>query len=1014
MAWVLARRILVPLRLAVRRVAVARRPLSVVAFGVALASCALAVAFAASAIVENRAVSDAIDALPAGSRNVEVTWAGVGGSPSERLDAVDRRARAALRSAGLAPDARALVYRDAFVDRQVVRIAAADALPRWLVVRQGRLPRPCSPSRCETVVLGNRAAPTLPALPVVGRAELRPGAPLSRLLGSPTGRARTLVADGVAGADRLPLLASAFRSYTWSALLASAHPTAWTLDELELRLTRARTDLQAASFRFDLVAPTGPLDDVALDARVAYRRLLLVGAECAALLLVFALVAAASLRSGALAASRRLRRFGAGRWQTDLLTAGEAAAIVVPAAVVGWIAGALAIVGLAEATDSPVRAVLERTVLSATGVALLAGLAVLAVLILFATMRAEPVLVRGRGLSVVDVVAGAALVAVVVALAAGQTDPETLARDRSTGVTLLLVPGLLLVAAAVLAARLARPALRLAERLAPRTRPSLRLALLGAARNSGTQLVTVGFLVVSVGLAVFAVTYRSTLVEGERDQAAYAVPLDYSVRKAKAAAGRDENEAPVGADYVRWNGVPVIRRSAQARSLNLTSTIDVLGLPPGTIPRLRWRDDFAGEGPRDLADRIAPQRPVRPVGPHLPADGQTLALPVTVRGDPIAITAAVRTERGSYLTLHLGEARRGRAVLRTPLPRAGRNGTLVGLTLEMPPATAFSAAHAAAEGGAPDVFSSGRVELGQPLVGSKRLSVDYRDWVAGASSPTTARTLTIRYLLTQEQPFRLRPRQPTDGIPVDVIACDSLADRVGEGRVVPLTIGSAVVDARVVASASFFPSLSCPFVVADEGELETAVTASAPGAAVPDEAWIAGPPGLSADLERAARGTPVAVASRRALEAELRDDPLARGTVAVLAAGGLVALALAVIAVLLVVSVELRDEPGDLFDLESQGLAPASLRRQVILRLASLAAFGVVCGLVTGAVLTAVISELVAVGAGRSIPVPPLRLHVAWPELVLALLAFAIALGVTLWVATRRAFSGLVPRSEGR
>jgi len=114
------------------------------------------------------------------------------------------------------------------------------------------------------------------------------------------------------------------------------------------------------------------------------------------------------------------------------------------------------------------------------------------------------------------------------------------------------------------------------------------------------------------------------------------------------------------------------------------------------------------------------------------------------------------------------------------------------------------------------------------------------------------------------------------------------------------------------------------------------------------------------------------------------------------------------------VSVELRDESGDFFDLESQGMAPAALRRQVILRLASLAGFGVLCGLVTGAVLTAVISNLVAVGAGRAVPVPPLRLHVSWPELALGLLCLAIALGVTLSLATRRAFGGFVPRSEGR
>src|SRR5262245_50775176 len=1007
----LARRIAFPVRFAGRRVAAARRPLSVAAFGVALASSALAVAFAAAAVVENRAVADAIDGLPPNARDVEITWVGLSSSPSDRIGTLDRQARAALESVGLTPDARVLLSRDTRLDGQVVRIAAADDLARWLVVRQGRLPRPCTTSRCETVALGSGPLPTLAQLPVVGRADVRPGTPVGRRLPSSTARSRVVVAEGVAGADRLPLLASAFRSYTWSAPLASAGPTAWTLGGFETGLTRARTRLQAESFRFDLRAPTESLDDVALDARVAYRRLLLVGAECAALFLVFAVVAASTLRSSALAASRRLRRFGAGRWQADLLAGAEAAAIVVPATVVGWAIGALGAAALAEAADTPVRGVLDRTVVSGTGLALAALLALLAVLILFATMRAEPILVRGRGLSLVDVVAVAALLAVAAALTLGQTDAETLARDRSTGIALLLVPGLLIVGAAILAARLARPAFRLAERVAPRARPSLRLALLSAARNPGTQLVTVGFLVVSVGLAVFAATYRSTLLEGERAEASFAVPLDYTVRK--GAAGRAANAPPVGLTYARRGAVPVIRRTAQASSLNLASTIDVLGIPAGEIGRLNWRDDFASAGPEELGRRIAPGRPVRPVGPQLPPDAETLSLPVSVRGDPVVLDASIRSEQATYLSLDLGEARRGPNVLRAALPQAARGGRIIGLTVEMPPAASFSAAHAAAEGGAPDVFSVGRLLLGQPRAGPERLHVDYRDWVAATSTAPTAskaaEALSIRYLLTMEQPFRLRPRQLTDDQSLRVIACPALADAVGSDGVLPLRIGSAVVNAQVVERASLFPSLRCPFVVADEGALETAVSASAPGAAVADEAWIEGPSGLAPALQREAGATPVAVTSPRAIEAQLRDDPLARGTVAVLAAGSLVALVLAVLAVLLVVSVELRDESGDFFDLESQGMAPATLRRQVVLRIGSLAGFGVLCGLVTGAALTAVISELVAVGAGRSVPVPPLRLHVSWPELVLGLLCFAAAIGVTLAVATRRAFTGPVP-----
>jgi hypothetical protein len=1014
----LARRIAFPLRLAARRVAAARGPLSVAAFGVALASCALAVAFAASAVVENRAVADAVEELPPRGRDVEVTWVGLGNSPSEGLDALDRQAREALGSVGLTPSARTLVYRDARLAGQDVGVSAADNLARWFVMRRGRLPRACTPARCETVAVGTGPAPAVPGFPVVGVADPRPGTPTRRLLGLTTGRARRLVAEGVAGAARLPSLESVFHSYTWSAPLASAEPTAWTLEELELGLARATTRLQTASPRFGLSAPVDSLHDVALDARVAYRRLLLVGAECAVLFLVFALVAASSLRSRALSASRRLRRFGARRWQTDLLAGAEAAAIVVPTAALGWAVGALLTAGLAATTDTPLGPLLERTILSPTGAALVAGLAALAVLILFATMRAQPLLVRGRGLSLIDVAAGAALLTVAVALALGQTDAETLARDRGTGIVLLLVPGLLIVAGAIVAARLLAPVFRLAERLAPRTRPWLRLALLSATRNPGTQLVTVGFLVVSVGLATFAATYRSTLVEGERAEASFAVPLDYTVRK--AAPGPTTSGASVGAAYARWNAVPVIRRPAEARSLNLGETIDLLGVPSGALKRLSWRDDFAEAGPEELSRLIAPPRPLRPVGPRLPSEAEALALPVTVRGDPLSVTANVRTRDGTYLALDLGEARGGRSILRAPLPSPAQGGTLVGLALAMPPAEAFSAAHAAAEGAAPDVFSAGRLSFGQPSVstpaGSRPLPVDYREWVASTEPSREAsparEALRVRYLLSRERAFRLRPRQPTDGSPVPVIACDSLVDRVGPGGVVPLSIGPAVVDAQIVARASLFPSLRCPFVVADEGALETAVTAAAPGAAAADEAWIAGPPGLSSSLEQAA-GTPVAVTSRRAVEAELRDDPLARGTVAVLAAGSLVALVLGVLAVLLVVSVELRDESGDFYDLESQGMAPATLRRQLLLRIGSVAAFGVLCGLAIGALLTAVVTELVAVGAGRAVPVPPLRLHVAWPEIAFGLLCFAIALGVTLAVATRRAFAGPSPAPSG-
>jgi hypothetical protein len=1006
--------------LAARRVAAARRPLAVAGFGIALASCALAAALAASAIVENRAVADAIDELRAGGRDVEVTWVGLRSSASEGLDALDGRARAALGSIGLAPSARVLVYRDTRVAGELVRFAAVDGLARWVVVRSGRLPRACTPRRCETVALGNRGAmPAIQGLPVVGVVEPRPGTPARRLLGAAKSGVAPLVAEGVLGAGRLPMFESRFRSYTWTTPLAEARLAAWTLEEFELGVARARTHLQTASFRFDLRAPFDSLDDVARDARVAYRRLLLVGSECAILLLFFAVVAASTLRAGAVSASARLRRFGARRWQTALLATAEATAIVVPATILGWGAGALIAAGLAAATDTPLTPLLERTVLSSTGVALAATLAALAVLILFATVRAQPVPVRGRRISIVDAAAGAAILAVAVALAAGETDAESLARDRGTGIVLLLVPGLVIVAGAILAARMTGPVFRVAERLAHRARPPLRLALLSAARHPGTQLVAVAFVVVSVGLAVFAATYRSTLLDGQQAEASFAIPLDYTVRR--LASGRAPSEPSVGSAYARWRAAPVIRRAGTVPSLNLARTIDVLGVPAGVLPRLSWRDDFAEIGPEELGRRIAPPRPLRPAGVRLPAEAEVLIVPVDVRGDSLVIGANVRSPRGAYLVVDLGHARRGRTLLRARLPQAARGGTIVGLTLEMPPLEAFTASHAAAEGSAPDVFSVGTLALGQPTIstleGSTQVPVDYRRWVMtndpSGTRPRAAKTLRIRYLLTRDQVFRLRPRQPTDGSPVPVIACKSLADRVGTGSVVLLSVGPAVVNVQIAARASLFPSLRCPFIVADQGALETAVNAASPGAAVVDEAWIDGPPGLSNNLRRAPGGIPVVVTSRRAVEAELRDDPLARGTVTVLAAGSVVALALTLLALLLVVSVELRDASGDFLDLETQGFEPAKMRRQLVLRVCSIAAFGVLGGLLTGAILTVLIAELVAVGAGRGVPLPPLRVQIAWPELALGALAFALVLGAVLVAATRRAFAGPVPARAG-
>jgi ABC-type antimicrobial peptide transport system permease subunit len=144
------------------------------------------------------------------------------------------------------------------------------------------------------------------------------------------------------------------------------------------------------------------------------------------------------------------------------------------------------------------------------------------------------------------------------------------------------------------------------------------------------------------------------------------------------------------------------------------------------------------------------------------------------------------------------------------------------------------------------------------------------------------------------------------------------------------------------------------------------------------------------------------VESRAELETSLRDDPLARGTLLTLLAGALVALGLALVGVLLGVLSDVRDERGELDDLEAQGARPALLRRVVRLRSLVVVATGLAGGLATSALLGLLVVDLVAVTADARATDLPLRADVAWPVLAVALGGGALAASALVAAASRR------------
>jgi hypothetical protein len=1014
----LARRFFFATRLGIVRLAYRRGPASVVAVGVAISAGTLVTVLAGSLAVQDRAVSQAIAMLAPPARTVEVTWVGSSGSRAQRWQVLDRRVNASMRRVSHRPPAAAMTYREMRLDGVLARLGAVDDAGSWLRLESGRLPRPCTPARCELLQLGSggKQTPNLAPFRRVGRATLRPRSPLRHFLDArgSSSRSNVFVAEDVDGLSALPEFEGFFRAYSWIVPLSSHDLHSWEIDDFSSAVVQTRAQLQAASPLFDLTAPVERLAQVRRAGETSGERLLLVGGQCAVLVLAFALLAASRGRRAAEAAWQRLTWFGARPWQRFAAFAAETSAIVFAATAAGWVAGAIAAAGFAEWLGSPAGPILARSIVSARGLTLGASLALAATAILLAASRIRAVGFSSRGASVLNVVAIAAAAGVGLVLARGDADPESIAREDGIGVTLLLLPGLIVLAAAIVAARGLEPAMRLVEQLVRGRAFPLRLAALSLIRRPGASIVAVVFLIVSLGIALFAETYRGTLARNQADRAAFEVPLDFIVRDTGVANGRGR---PLPT-YVDGDGAAAVVRLSADVGTNGTSSATLLGVPPAVIPELtRWRRDFAKLPPDRLAAFISPRRPIGFQGPRIPSDAMELRLPVTVRGDSVALSAAVRTRDGTFRTIEVGETRTGRReILTAPVPGESRGGTLIGFEIAMPQILASSAAHREAEDKPVPVFARGTLEVERPVVrttiGDQALASDYRNWTIGGETPgagrPTATSARLGYLLTPHQRFPFRPRQPTDGEEIPVIASPRLADSAGFGGILPISVRGTSLNARVVATADLFPTAQRDFLIADVDWLGLALNVESPGVAVPNEVWLRGP----AELMNAFRQPPldhITFSSRRAIETRLRDDPLARGTLAILAGAALVTLALALVGLVLVLVSDLRDGADELFELETQGATPSVLRRHVRLRAGATAVAGLFGGLATGAILSLVVVDVVALSANATEPLPPLALEIDWGVLTLAVGAYAaVALAIAVGL-TRRAFVGAVP-----
>jgi hypothetical protein len=987
--------LLVPVRFALLRIRAHAQRTLVVALGIAIAAAVLAMTSVGSVAVQDRAAQQAIGALQPSDRAVQAVWSGVPGQSDLSLPALDRLARSALLPVLHQEPFAVGVFRQATWGGAFVNLGAVDGLSRWLVLRSGKLPAPCTPTRCELVQIGGApAAPKLSFLHVVGRATFRPGAPLSAYFAA-TGQRRPpiLLANGVLGFSHTPLpdAESIARTYGWIVPLGPRSLHSWELPGFNARLDRAQSRLELATDLFTVAGPTDAIATTRATGRVAGQRLLILGGDAAVLLLGFAVLASTRLRRDQLAVRRRLTWFGARRSQILLVTATEVISITIAATIAGWAAGTGAGALLARHLGAPGALAVQHSVLTGRALAIGAALAAVTALVMLAALRTDAIAVGGLRLTAADMAALGALGAVLLALARGKADAGALA-GGGTGVVLLLLPGLVLFVLAVVAARVLAPLLRLVEWTGRRASPSLRLALLSLARSPGRVVLSVVFFTLSIGIALFAVAYRATLERGEREQARYAVPAPFVLQESLTQLVSVQGAATAKQYASLGHVTPVLRDSGYVAG-GAGRDFTLLALPSPAIARADgWRNDFADQTPSELARAVAPAQSPHLRGIALPAGATRLSVPLTVDGDPLGIALVVLDRRGDFSTLSLGELPRGSRTVSVGIPPAARGGRLVAVRLSFPVIAAFVAGHKESGTGlSVSDAATGVLHLGLPLgrwIGSGGVRND-----RGA----------IHYLLNRAADSILRPHEPLENQPVPVIASPALARAASPGTTLPLHVGNRTIEAEIVAVARHFPSIDGDLVVADLPTWLVAANTVEPGTTTASELWLDAPPAAARRLAQRPFSL-LDVASQRATASALRSDPLARGSLALLLVTGIVAAMLAAVGLLLTVVGDLRDESGELFDLEAQGATPRDLRRHLLLRAAIVGALGVGGGIAAGAIVSALVVSVVTVTAGAGIALPPLRLTVDWRVAGIGLAALAAVSALAVLLAARNAY----------
>ena len=889
--------------------------------------------------------------------------------------------------------------------REPFRILAMEGAADWVELTEGRLPAPCDgTSPCEALRVGPSSLPdgtgevgTFVVLEglrfdVVGIAVPSPNLPIDVI--QPDGLA--LMIEGRTGIRESPAVLSVPRTNFWLAPIDPTRVHSWTFVDLEARVDEIERVLAPSGRAYLLTTPETAVALVHARTAVATGRLVFISSLIVGVLLAFAAFAAAIERSDVALEDRRLRAAGASRAGRFLFVLGEALLPAVAGAIVGQVAATLAVVWLAASQGAPIDTVLGLTLLQPAGILLTALLVALAMVAI--VLGIHPA--AGRLLQpkiVAAAVLPAGLLLAWERFTSGPTDPAKLAADATSPESVLL-PGALGLGVILGSLVLMPPLLRWLARVTRRAPIATRLATISLAREPLRPAAVMTLLAFSIAAVVFGQTYSATLRQGAADQAAFLAGLDVRVQTLAAEGRFATYVLPLLRDGAVGSDVEVramVRAEGESASRR---TFTMVGIDAAAIAGLNgWRPDFSPTDPAALGAAIRLDGEWQMAGRPLPDGVRSVSFDVDYAGDPIRLAVIVEQADGAVryvpATTELAPGRQtmtavvfGAAELATLPPDGPKGWRVLGL---------LAANGGPAAGGGPE---QGHRQKGEATITG----------LDGIVDPATP----IHLEVSGEGGQVIRPPARTDGIVLPALVSPDLATDVDTDGVLSVQVGPSLqLRLRPAGTVTRFPTITDPgrVVVVDLAPLLLAMNAHDPGTGMPNQVLLGTPSDArTTEVVAALARDPfpsLVVHSRPAIEEARANDPFAIGLVWGLAIGAIAGLVLSLMGVLLATASELRDERGELWELEAQGTTPRALLSLVVLRTVAMCVFGSVTGIVAGIGLGWFVASSVGVGGEGQGAVPPLVLVIPWPIVVAIATALLVVIGAAVSVLGRRHFA---------